>query len=434
MKLPGLLILLATLLTACVTPVNNEPEPISPGESFARGLAAFQQWEIGRSAASLYLAENYLNQASGEYADNVHWQNYYYRTLYTLSALDWHFWHVRLQQHHSQLNKLVKSDLLPPAFLDYRLQEDSSDDQRKQQLLFRALQQEPKSHPVWYHLSLFYQRQSQLELALYAALAAEKHSVDVANVYFQVGSLYHQLAGAKDCSYEYPQLDRQAVKYLAKSAGLQPENPDFQDSLATIYNHIGLFPLALQVAKKAYDLQKSDLTVSGLGDAHYGMGHYVEAGKLFNELATSYQSEWAYENLVATAMVESRWADAFGHADSMAAAYPDDVYFYVMKLWLRQLSNTPGSEIAPVAKEQWSNLMLTYVADFTAQEPDRLINAAGNVCQSTEAHFYTAMRWWFAGEPARAKAHLETVLALKNYSYLEYRWARAMLLSDMFPG
>lgn len=434
MKLTALFVLLVALLSACAAPVTQQPESVSARDSFARGLAAFEQWDNEQQFQYLYRAESDLNKVSKEYSDNAQWQTYYFRTLYTLSALDWHFWHIRLEQHYSRLNKLVKSDLLPPAFLEYRLLEEGSDVQRKQQLLFRALQQHPRSHPVWYHLSLLYQQQSQLELALYAARTAEKYSVDVANVNFQVGSLYRELAATKSCSYEYPQLERQAVKYLARSTGLKPESAIFQESLANVYNHIGLFPLALQVAQKAYDLEKNDLTLSGLADAHFGMGQYAAAKRLYEQLLADYQGEWAHESLLATAIVDSRWADAVVHAESMLAAYPDNVYFYAMKRWVRNLSNTSGSDSTPAVQEPWSGLVLDYVADVDTHDFDSLINAADNVCQSTEAHFYTAMRLWFGGDPVGAKAHLEAVLALNNYSYLEYRWAKAMLLSDMFSG
>lgn len=432
LKISGLLILLAALLSACATPVTPQ-QPLSPREYFNKGLAAFQQWEGEQQLGTLFLAERYLDQASSEFADNAQWQNYYYRSLYMLSALDWNFWHVRLEQQHSQLNSLVKADLYPPAFLEYLLHEESSGDQRKQQLLFKALKQHPGSHPAWYHLSLLYQQWSQLELALYAALTAEKYSVDVANVNFQVGSLYHELASAEACSYEYPQLDRQAVKYLARAASLKPDDPAFQHSLAGVYNHIGLFPLALQVAKQAADLERNGQTVYELARAHFGMGDYDDADSLYYEMLLNHQA-LGNESLVAAAIVDSRWADAISHAEVVVAVDIGNVYFYAMTRWLQKLANVEGLEMMWQPNDPWESLLLDYVSNMADHKPDTLINAAGTVCQSTKAHFYTAMRWWFNDKPDVAKTHLETVLSLKNYSYPEYQWAQAMLLSEMFTA
>ncbi|WP_101759872.1 lipopolysaccharide assembly protein LapB [Oceanicoccus sp. KOV_DT_Chl] len=429
------LLLLSTIIAlancAGTSTSRQAAAPNSIYQTLELGDKAFNRWQQFEDYQALLDAEKYYGDALQSLPDNVNIQRAYYLTLYPLTFSNWTLWHKKLDTHFNNINPLLKADLTPPSLLAHQelYQANQSVDKRIRTLK-KAIQEQPESFRAWFFLSSAYEENGQLDLALDAALKSALLNPQSAEAAFQAGDMYRQLSQVNNCIYEHPSLSTKAIKYTAKATSRQPENNYYQAALATLYNQIGLYPLALQIAQKARSQEDNQLNTEILGHTYLGMQNYSAAQIEFSKLLNTHHAIFAYQYIAQTTAIRGEWQLAYEQLRNSSGAGENDFYLSIIQQWVNQLSlSQPDQKISipTTSTTPWETSIKSYLNQ--PSERHSLIYQASNSCEKTEAHFYTAMKLWTEGDVENANKSLQAVIKLKNYSYPEYQWARILLQS-----
>lgn len=400
----------------------------------ALGSRHLENYSENNSVHDLYLAELEFKRALQAMPDNVQAQRLYYITLQNLAAKFPGTWFDIFAENFHTLNPRLKELMAPPALLEYRfLEARQAPAEEKIAAVKRAIKQQPASSRSWIILSVLYEQEGQMYLALHSALIAKTIEPDAPTVLYRVGDLYSTIAEHKSCSTEWPELSKRAIKNIAKAAALEHDSYFFKEHLSRLYINLGLYPLALDVAKQAVDLESNPSTNEALGLALLHMGEHKRAQQIFKELTKDDNAAWLNLELSLTAIYENNWNRASEYSNKLSRHYPENLYDFLVSHWLTQI-NTKSNELpTPLhvsAKDQWQQEIKGYFRRETQR--DRLIKKATNKCERTEAFFHTAMRYWLDGETQHAKDYLQRVLNERVYSYNEFLYAKALLASNLF--
>jgi tetratricopeptide (TPR) repeat protein len=210
-------------------------------------------------------------------------------------------------------------------------------------------------------------------------------------------------------------------------------NSRLRERLATLYAQVGLFPLALQEAQKAYELENNEATRDTLAKANYDMGRMQQASDLLQGPAAVTTTQNSSQLLALIAAHKGAWAEAKTQYENSYQKATPSIYNYIIQQWLLAINNEPYA--APAnwqvdTNSEWEASLLEYFTTDTLSA-EQLLARAGTSCQQTEAHFSVALSAWINADSSTARAQLEKIIALKNYSYSEYLWAKALLSADV---
>ena len=429
----GVMVAVAVLLHGCTVPEKKSVEPVPIAEALTLGDEAFTRWRNHQDADALISAQQHYQRASVVLHDNVNLQKTYYSTLYILSILDWQSWHKQLEQHFDRVNPLIKPELSPPQLprLNYLIQQKAGLEQQIE-VLRTAVSTQPASARAWFLLSAKLKSNRQIELALDSALRAVALEDNSAEFVFHAGDLYDDLARSRPCIYDVPELSKKSLQLLAKAVAIEPQHQHYQYNLAKLYSQLGLYPLALQIAKKTHAIEENQWTAQVLGQAYLDMNQYQQADEQFQKLAATYKQAWANEQRAVIAANNSQWQEARRLLTLMDSEYAQGIYADVLKNWLKSIDQPQGKRQLSVAAKPNNDWELSIKNYINQTEAPSLIDNSSNTCEATEAHFYTALKLWTQGDTQASKANLQEVISLKAYGFSEYIWARALLNSQLF--
>ena len=428
------IVVITLLMSACATQAPQQPrQTASASEQFEMGSKAFQKWMQEDDIASLVVAQPLLKKALAQSPDNVSRQHLYYRTLYGLALYNFSKWQQPLRDQFDNLHPVVKQELAPPSLLEFYLSGKDAPFATDFALLKNAVNEQPLSSRSWSQLSGLLIDNGHYELALHSANRAATLSPKWHRAFSQSALAYQNLLWDKACSYEHPKLRRQIIKQYSKALSLKPDDADYQESLASLYAQVGLWPLAITNAEKAYKLEKNRWTVQTLANAKMHNNALDEA-ETYAKALVKYDRYNGNERLATIASLQQQWQQAKLYGQR--AIKPDEttVYKLLLRHWLNKLDD-PNYQTSYSGKiettNDWEGTLASYVKG-ELPEGESLVNLATNSCHQLEARFYTAVDLLAKGENTAARKHLEKIVATGYYDYFEYSWARALLASDRF--
>ncbi len=443
-------------------------------------LSALELWEKGRiqvqrgaesgNKSTLEKAERLLKAARSQMPDNVNLQVEYYRLLYHLVG-EKIFNRAALEKEFSLLHPKAKEVIHSPAMLDVldafqrdgpSLFTEPATPEEKLRLLKLAIKQQPKSTLAWYLLSVHQQKEKHDLLALDAALMALELEEENVSALYQAGELYTVIAERNGSVYEETEILGKAAKHLAKAVVKAPNhrrNTYSLNLLGQTYIRLGLFPLALEVSKKAKRWMVYDgvlLHPVALTDALIYLGKGDDAVELMSksqEVDVEFFSQPLMINAAKTPQSRSRFAAANILKGNWKRAYTE--YVKIVKKsdsprlkwigqWVHHVYGNKSPRFVKMMKMEeafepiseksvsdWIKKINAYLTDTNSDEMT-LVKASSGIFQQVDAHFYTALNLWLNGDPEGSIRHLNEAVKFKVYGYREHVWATVFLKSDLF--
>lgn len=409
-----------------------------------KGQAEIAKWERTGDYSFLKKAESYFSQALISSPHEAINQSIYYNILYKLSVNNWRQWGNKLESRFDKLDDLVKENSNPPGLARY-LNASSNYEKLENpiELLKDALSRQPKSYIVWVALGEEFLKEEQMELALFNGQRAIAINPEIPIAYFLVLETIEKQSGSQSCIYDGMLRPDRSYEYanniVLKLISLQDEDIELRSDLSLNYSAVGLYPLAFEIAKKAYKEKPSSYTRDALATALLGIGNIEEAKPLFRKLVEDDNSYIGQSGLISIAVRESDFQKA-SHLMKSLTRNSQKFHDYLYNLWIDSItSNKDREQINQSLKlvddtpveDDWQRLVVEILLDEN-RDVDELVNAAEDVCQQTEAYFYSAMKNWMLGSPEKSKMFLKKTASLNTYDFIEHIRARDLLESNIF--
>lgn len=434
MKIRVQIIILAGLLSACtsIAPVkykNQETAPATTREHLLLADDAMTRVRKGYSSVDIDKAIYHYGIALKTHPENIIIQELHYRALFIRDRLSvGSTASTHLIDSHKNLNWLIKKTLNPPGYVNYLKEvDDKKSATRLIPLMQKLIFQQPDNAYLWNALSELYDDNKQYWLAVAAAKMANQLNKDVPKYMYQLGDSINNVIQSQDCRFDEKEYAKSAVKYIARAAAKQP-NQLYFDNTGLQYMHLGLFPIAYQSSKKAYDLEKNEWTILHFIDASLLTHRYKEA----KEAANHYASIVDKDAIESYAMISASEGNLGAAAEIMQKINhsSDGVLVELRTRWLHELAGTKYIEKdiqSLVPKGRWQASISAYFKQSSSNEvrgpQEQLVSTAKNGCQRTEAYFYTAYSYWKQQKKDKAIEYLKLVEQQTATRYTEYLWA-----------
>lgn len=398
---------------------------------YERGVALYNNWLSNEndSEKELTQALHYFDAALKLNPDNIRFQLDHYNALASVLSMKNEFDEARLLTSFKQLHPAIQSDAITPAFVSYsRSQYLKNAEDIQLSHIRRAISQNPRNAQNWTHLSQEYTQSKQAWLAAASAKQALELIDEVAEYHFQVSRSLVQIADSRSCASEETPIIKQALKHLRSAMKLEPENTRYIATSAYQYSLLGLAPLALSQAKKAFTAEPSFLSareyfrnaiISKQFAAAEAPLKFLEekyASFAALELALWYWHEKKFDKIADQLIAADGVRHTHFHALASAYILNDD-------------SNEYDGLLAEVRKHpnRTNAQLYDYMNVNSTLEDDVLIDAAENACEKSEYLFFKAIRLWREGDIPGHRKILESIAKNGTPREPAALWARMML-------
>ncbi len=425
-----------TKIAAPDADVDSESAPLSASKHFARGSALYHEWlsDNGQqSDALIRKATFHLRQALDEQPDNALYQLTHYNAMVTSVSNATDFDEKSILAAYENLHPALRSDAITPAFVSYSLSKmHNADIDTRLDHIVRATQQNPFNPQNWLFAAQLYQEKQQYWLAAGCAQRAHSIAPQVASYSYEVGANLMELASLESCPADRDALLKRSASYFVHASMKDRQNPAYLAHSSQAYLQLGLSPLALAQAKKAYALDVNELTIRTLFLANFFNRRFDEAWELAREL----EREIGYSDLRLKILelwyktqhkpfgngelseLKQTVADVDKHYNtrfhSLIAAY----LFNLSREEHARLFN--GIELQPAAHD---SAVFDYLSTATVEESTRIFTSSGNPCEDSQREFFVALRYGLDGDMQTFKQQMRVFAASQNYLELENLWA-----------
>lgn len=346
---------------------------------------------------------------------------------------------------YEQSDLLQQSPFSPPEAFPaiQELNKDKPDYQRVIKLLKPVIKAKKHYLSGYIMLAESYLKQKQVILALETAKQGLKQSPNHPGLNEMIADIHYQrIYSESNCIAHNKAID-QAIKFYKQSLKAAPDAINLHTEIASLYIKKNKLDLALHSAsmteKLATKLPDSELKKVLQMDAKrekiyikliLGEAPELLTGELESLLEGN--SDFSELELLFNAYYDSQqWQKAVDVAKRARNA--DDNFYYSLKHAMA-LSYLDGQEAATtflrkVIKNKtlsdWEALLAGHFVGSVSDQ--KLLEAAANDCEATEANFYIGVKEWQSGHIQTAKDHFEKVLTFNLASYTEFKSARHAL-------
>ncbi|MCG8312131.1 MAG: hypothetical protein MI976_02855, partial [Pseudomonadales bacterium] len=261
----------------------------------------------------------------------------------------------------------------------------------------------------------------------------QAHRIEQQNLVIQakLGFAYANYANAKTCRYSDLSPTRKAVQFLQTGHQLEKGNPYIHAELADLYGLMGMYPLSLREARKAYSMDSNPYFTYSLVVSLVDSGRLEESLQYYNKLPEQ-KADMIMEMFYRHAAV-GKWQQAITYRDRyLAKGKVDNLYDALMIDIVTKKLNADIAQqysyeqlVASLQLTPWEHT----VNQFWLGQMDAagLISEATDVCMTAEAEFYMGAKAYLSGDHQQAVTHFEKVLATKTYNFVEFALAKQLL-------
>lgn len=263
----------------------STPTALNTNEHFKKGRALHLKWlnDNPETLSLIVRAEKHLRLALNARPDNILYQLSHYNVFATLLSEADKFNEKELLKEFQKLHPVLKGGAITPAFVTYSRSEINGD--APSTLLthiLRATTQNPDNSQNWYYAAQLYREQRHFWLASSCAQTSRNIAPDTADYNFELGLNLNLIASSNRCPKKHKELNKNAAYYFTEAARLAPDNPDYYAYSSQSYLRLGLTPLALVQAQKAFQLDTNEFTSQTLFNAQFFDGRFDEAWQTLN--------------------------------------------------------------------------------------------------------------------------------------------------------
>lgn len=332
---------------------------------------------------------------------------------------------------YERLHPLVKPTVATPYRLHYleAIQQQLHGSEMLA-LIARSLKQDTRDEFLWRGFAdeLPEKHNALLRAALY--LQAADRTGDKHQYYLLAAESYDDAFWGQNCQLDSPLLGQRALKYYLAAAKAYPDSSYINNRIGGFYGVLGLPPLALKYAQKAFETDPDKWTALSYGYALFYSGRYSDAKRHAAEVLSRYDRRFSLDLLSLLAFTEGDTKQAAKYAQELLADFETDGAEQLVWQWL-VASDAPSKSLTDAAIMAPGNginqAVLTFIRDPVASELE--VDANSNSCEQSAAEFAMAIKSLDQGDTVSAKRHFEAVVALKNYFYAEFDYSLGILQS-----
>lgn len=355
-----------------------------------------------------------------------------YSAYYHLIRLGKWQHHERAQHLYGLLPRTVRVDLAPPSLakLAYLYQLKKGNFILRESLILAALNEEPRH--IGAHIELARLRRSQGDLI--GPIAMIKQAVhlrpDDSDAQLELGFAYSDRVLSGTCAYQVRDSIPKAIKLLQQQRERASKPYFLSAELSQLYGLLGLMPLQLREARRAYQEQGTPYTQYRLAASLLESGHLDEATPHYQALIAQGETNLAMD-LVSARARQGQWQQAKAEADSYLQYAQPSTFYQALTIELieAKLAIDPGYSYRDLTQaidfSPWQRSLDFYWRDIL---PERaLLERATDVCKVAEAEYYIGLKQWLANRKHRAQQHFQKVIASKTFGFKEFAYAKQLL-------
>ena len=431
------LVALVSTLASCSTTLSpKQTKGSAPSDNNALALeqeanAALQRWDSRYQVQDIEQAYELYKEIYQQRPDDVNIQRQYYNSSILMSSLGSGPSKAENATLFSKLNPLVKAVVASPGRLAY-LEAVGKHESTEQLVdhLKNAIVQHPTDAFAWYEYSTLMEKEKNRGFAVALAQQAYALNPESDKYAFQLADTLNDVIQSQACRYDQDELAKKAVTYYAKASTLRPNEQLYLDNIALQYLRLGVIPIAYSEAKKAFELEHNIWTAKHYAISALLLKKFDEARLATDLLINKLDSSEGYSLAALISASQGDWSQAQADYERYNRDNKLSLYQHIFRQWLLAIANNLDAfDVSKLkANNAWEASILNYLQDATSPM-DSLIQIPDDTCRKTEAHFFTAMRYWFAGDKFNSKKHLLETRRQGATLYSEYLWASVMSAS-----
>lgn len=380
--------------------------------------------------ADVNLAIFHYENALEEHQDNIFIQQAHYRALFVRDYVEHGFATKDLQQSYDELSWLAKKGLNPPSYVNFiTASKKPTSLTALISILLDVISDQPNNANLWNTLSELYEGTETYWLAVAAAKRAHQLDTENPEYMYQLGDSINDIIQLQECNFDEKDYAISAVKHISKAAAKNPIQL-YIDNTGLHYMNLGLFPLAYQSSKKAYDLEKNEWTIIHYLEASLLMRRYDEAEIAANDYIAKINKEDVLEDLAMISVSKNQWQEAANYMKKNIHS-SNNILVELRTRWIHSLAQADYTDkdlYLIDSKSPWEDSVREFMRPLKeeerlAYESDYLLEKAANGCQLTEAYFYTAYWHWKKNNGTEAKRFLQITQKQTATRFTEYMWA-----------
>ena len=359
--------------------------------------------------------------------ENILVQENYYRSVFMRDFLVLGEPSAEANEVFETLNPLVQQTFNPPSFIHYLVLEETAEfNNQRMAALLTSIKEQPFSASLWVNLSREYEAQKLWWLAAATAQRAVELESDNPEYIYQLGDSINDIIQTSACYYDERKLALGAVKRIAKAAQVTQSQLHL-DNTGLQYLRIGLFPLAYQHAKKAYEIERNVWTADHYFHSALLLNRYAEASTILQENLNYWDHPEELHAMLSVGQgARGVEANSFAHSTE----FKNNVMFLARSHWVdalfSQQTEQPDFWLAETSNRWDRAVQSRLVGQIDSKE---FLSLAKNGCERTEAYFYDAYYAWLQGDIGEARKQLKQVREQTATLYYEYLWAPLVLKS-----
>lgn len=398
----------------------------------AEADAAFQQGLDSDSASLLEKAATAYEAQLKKAPSSAALQYKTYSSYYHLIRLGNSGNYDRAKELFLSLPGSVRRQLAPPGFarLGYLSGQKNTTKQVLEQTILDALDEAPTHAGSHVQLARIRRAQGDLLLPVAVKRQALHLNPDDPDIRLELGYAYADLVLDRDCSYESRDSISKALQLLQAERGRSPTPFYVSATLARLYRLLGMAPLQLREAQKAYELKPVPYTQYELAAALLDSKRWDDANEHYKELIALGESYLAMEQVSAYA-ANGQWQQARQAANQFLKNNRPASFYHVLTIKL--IESQPGIPpehaysdlMGSVKMSRWQQVLNAYWQERLSETV--LLNNADDICKSTEAHYYVGLKHLLKGDEPEAKRHFAKVLESNATAFIEYGYATQLL-------
>ena len=356
--------------------------------------------------------------------DDIRSQDKFYKVLFQHDFILLEYASPELNTLFGDLDKNLQPLLSPPEMIAWYLNQYQSGVIKD---LRNLMQRYPGNRHVLTALAAAYNETEQYWMASAVSSQAMRLYSNNADLQEELGYALKQVASADGCRYNHKSLMRSAATHMAKAAVNDPTEYRYSES-SYLFLSLGIVPLAKREAELALKTE----------DGRYARAALADVAAVAGDFATAFeQTNINNKGLSETTIQEYRAMYYFqqAEADNMLAEFNQQkdiagkkaILDELRARWMTALAGvayTPTPIEETTAELPWLKTIKEYFLSYEQGQGDAdyLIAQASDVCERSEAHFYTAYRFWLDGETEKALEQLKLSRKQPAYFYYEYIW------------
>ena len=342
---------------------------------------------------------------------------------------------AQAKARYAPLDSQTRQGLHPPSLAlfmhNYIAQSEQQqfDYPQLQNLLYRALAEQPHSTTAHIQLARLYRNQGYYPMAIASLKLASEQLAPSPRLQGILAAYYGEYAEDQGCAYEQGDYLQRAIHHTQEAIRLEPDNSEWHFRLFNLYLDKNRPQLALNQAQILYDINPKAENLALQAQLYSVLNQHAKAVQLLGEAkAQGLDSGDASQHEIY--MYAGAWDEAAQAFSAYVQRQKNLSAYDAIKADIlgHQTGKAPASLLGnkqPKFSSLWEKNVYQFWTDQLSRQ--QLAQKASNRCERTELYFYAGYRQLMQGNNQQARQDFAAVLQQDTYRFIERPLARRLL-------